>query len=190
VLLHDLDPLTLDVGGVAAPIPGAKPARILATLLVNANRRVSVDTLLDAVWGGDLGSAGSGSTLETHIWRLRKVMEPPRGRREDPTYLVNDSNGYRLIVNPDNADSLRFAQLAEQGDRLLASGDAERALRRYGPPPSSATSAASSSCDPVRWTHRPSELRSTRASARPRNCVTDSAAAPSIPSGCLPTTST
>jgi predicted ATPase/DNA-binding SARP family transcriptional activator len=129
--LHDLGPLTIEVDGVVVPVPGAKPARILATLLVNANRRVSVDTLMDAVWGGDLGSAGSGSTLETHIWRLRKVMEPTRGRREDPTYLVNDSGGYRLIVNPDNADSLRFAQLAEQGDRLSASGDAERALRRY-----------------------------------------------------------
>jgi len=128
--LHDLGSLGIQVDGVEAPIRGAKPARILTTLLVNANHRVSVDALLDAVWGEQVSDSTLG-TLESHVWRLRKLMEPRRGRRQEPTYLVNDAGGYRLIVNPENADSLRFAQLAEQGDRLLATDDPDRALRRY-----------------------------------------------------------
>jgi predicted ATPase/DNA-binding SARP family transcriptional activator len=128
--LHDLGTLGIEVGGVDSPIRGRKPARILATLLVNTNARVSIDTLVDAVWG-EQASASALGTLETHIWRLRKLLEPQRRRGTEPAYLVNDSLGYRLVVNPDNADSLRFAQLSEQGDRLLASGEPDRALRRY-----------------------------------------------------------
>ena len=77
--LHDLGSLGVEVGGVTSAIPGAKPARILATLLVNANRRVSIDTLLEAVWGEQATDSLLG-TLETHIWRLRKLMEPQRAR--------------------------------------------------------------------------------------------------------------
>ena len=130
VVLHDIGPLAVEIAGVDSPIPGAKPTRILAMLLVNANRRVSIDALLDVVWG-DRVTDSSVATLETHVWRLRKLLEPQRTRGADPTYLVNENSGYRLIVNPDNADSLRFPQLAEQGDRLLASGDPERGLQRY-----------------------------------------------------------
>lgn len=130
LVFHDLGVLGLEIGGVDSAIRGSKLARILATLLVNANRRVSIDTLLEIVWGEQV-SESSLATLETHIWRLRKLMEPQRVRGAAPTYLVNDNLGYRLVANPDNVDSLRFAQLAEQGDRLLASAEAERALGRY-----------------------------------------------------------
>jgi DNA-binding SARP family transcriptional activator len=129
--LHDLGPLQVEIDGHGtSPLRGAIPSRILTTLLVHANRRVEVGALMDAVWGLRV-TASTPGTLESHVWRLRKVLEPQRSPGEQPTYLVNDSGGYRLIVNPDNADSLRFAQLGEQGDRLLASGDPERALRRY-----------------------------------------------------------
>lgn len=130
LVVHDLGPLTIDLDGHEVAIRGMKPTRILTLLLVNANRRVSVDTLTDVLWGDEVTDL-SQSTLESHIWRLRKVMEPTRGRREEPTYLVNDAGGYRLAVGPANADSLRLVQLADQGDRLLASGDPERALGRY-----------------------------------------------------------
>ncbi|MEV4517887.1 BTAD domain-containing putative transcriptional regulator [Dactylosporangium sp. NPDC049525] len=129
--LRDLGSLRIDVDGVETTAGGAKPARILSTLLINANRRVSSDGLLQAVWG-EQATASAAHTLNSHVWRLRQVMEPHRAPRQPPTYLVNDTGGYRLIVNPDNVDSLRFTQLAEQGDDLLLSGDPARALDRYG----------------------------------------------------------
>ncbi len=128
--IHDLGTLVVEVGGAETPFGGTKPGLVLAVLLVNANRRVSVDALVDAVWG-EVHAESVLATLESHIWRLRKTTEPHRGRRQQPVYLVNDAGGYRLIVNPDNVDSLRFAQLAEQGDRLLATGEPDRSLDRY-----------------------------------------------------------
>jgi predicted ATPase/DNA-binding SARP family transcriptional activator len=128
--VHDLGSLSVEVDAVTTPIKGARLGRVLGTLLVNANRRVHVDALCDAVWG-DAASDSALNTLESHILRLRKIMEPNRARRTTPTYLVNDANGYRLLLGPENADSLRFTQLGEHGDRLLASGDPERALGRY-----------------------------------------------------------
>ena len=115
--VHDLGQLSVTVGGEPVPLRSGKLSRVLATLLINANRRVAIDTLIEAVWADDGGASRVG-TLESHIWRLRKLMEPGRGRREDPVYVVSDNLGYRLVVDPDNADSLRFVQLAEHGDRL------------------------------------------------------------------------
>ncbi|MGI3780263.1 MAG: AfsR/SARP family transcriptional regulator, partial [Janthinobacterium lividum] len=111
---------------------GARPAQVLALLLIHANRRVSTDALVTAMWGEDVtDTRKAAGTLESHIWRLRKVMEPQRERRQPPTYLVNDVGGYRLVVNPENADSLRFDQLARQGDDFLRSNEAGRALQSY-----------------------------------------------------------
>src|ERR1700689_1386454 len=128
--IHDLGALSIDVDGESVMLRSGMLSRVLATLLINANRRVAIETLIEAVWADD-GRASRLGTLESHIWRLRKLMEPGRGRREEPVYVVSDNLGYRLVVDPDNADSLRFVQLAEHGDRLIASGDAARALERY-----------------------------------------------------------
>lgn len=127
---RDLGVLQLEINGVARPVRGTRLGRVLATLLINANSRVTTDTLLDAAWG-DQVTVSSAGTLETHIWRLRKLIEPARNRGDGLTYLVNDTRGYRLVLNPENADSLRFVQLGEQGDRLLASGNADRGLHRF-----------------------------------------------------------
>jgi hypothetical protein len=62
--LRDLGSLGIQVDSVEALIRGAKPTRILATLLVNANHRVSVDVLLDAVWGEQVSDSTVG-TLES-----------------------------------------------------------------------------------------------------------------------------
>lgn len=128
--VRDLGPMIIEVSGVGTAVRWRVPAQILATLLVSPNRRVSVDTLLDVVWGEEVNDSTVG-TLESHVWRLRKLMEPDRARGVEPSYLVNDRGGYRLVVNPEHADSSRFAELAGQGDLLLATGDAGRARSRY-----------------------------------------------------------
>jgi len=99
--LRDLGSLVVEVDGVSTMTGGSKPARLLSMLLVNANRRVPVDALLTAVWGEQAGESAVG-TMESHIWRLRKAMEPHRSARQPPTHLVNDSYGHRLVVNSDN----------------------------------------------------------------------------------------
>ena len=59
-----------------------KPAALLAALAIEVNRRVPVETLMFAAWGEH--STASPSTLESHIWRLRRVLEPARDAGQAP----------------------------------------------------------------------------------------------------------
>ncbi|MCW2526593.1 MAG: hypothetical protein JWM76_1453 [Pseudonocardiales bacterium] len=127
--VQDLGTLLIDVDGDHLSPGGGKPAAILALLTINANQRVSVGPLMEALWG-DKVSARTASTLESHVWRLRRVLEPGRAAREAPSTLINDTGGYRLLVTPEQVDSLRFEQLAGEIRDLLAAGEPARALRR------------------------------------------------------------
>ena len=110
------------------PTRGARLNAVLATLLLHLNRRVSTDLLLDAVWGESV-TESSHSTLETHIWRLRRLLEPGRGRGQAANVLVNDAGGYRLLAQPDEVDSARFEQLGLEVLDLGTTQQPERALQ-------------------------------------------------------------
>ncbi len=66
-----------------------KQKALLALLLINANRPVSSDRILDAVWGDD--AFGKENSLHVHVSRLRSVLDPnraeatvPSSRRSEP----------------------------------------------------------------------------------------------------------
>jgi hypothetical protein len=81
---------------------------------------------MDALWGADAGKRNK-ATLESHVWRLRKVLEPGRRHGESPTVLINEVGGYRLTV----LSALRPVQLRRAG-RLLGTSRAEFAYRPSG----------------------------------------------------------
>ena len=124
----DLGVLAIERDGVAETVRGRRLATLLAALLIDADRHVSVDRLVDALWGGS--PKASTSTLDSHLFRLRQLLEPSRRRGTAPTVLLSEPRGYRLVVTPDQVDSLRFEQLVSDARRLLADGEPERALRR------------------------------------------------------------
>jgi DNA-binding SARP family transcriptional activator len=128
LLFHDLGPLEVERDGVAVPVGGPRLAAALSLLLIDAGRSVGVDALTDAMWGGDVRR--SPSTLDSHIWRLRKALDPGRARGAPSAVLTHDAAGYRLITAPDAVDSVRFARLAAQAHDLLADGSAEQARQR------------------------------------------------------------
>jgi predicted ATPase/DNA-binding SARP family transcriptional activator len=127
VQFHDLGPLLIDIEGSSRPLPGLKLTTALAALLINANQRVPVDTLIEAIWG-PAAHDGAASTLETHIWRLRRVLEPRRQRGAAPSILVNDTGGYRLVTPSETIDSLRFQHLADRSRDLADADDPEALL--------------------------------------------------------------
>ncbi|MDT0353422.1 BTAD domain-containing putative transcriptional regulator [Pseudonocardia charpentierae] len=125
---RDLGPLLVEVDGVERTPGGPRPAAALALLLINANRRVSSDTLGNALWAD--GRPRAASTLESHLWRLRQVLEPDRSQGRAPAVLVTESGGYRLVVSADQVDSVRFEQLVEDAATQLRQGRPDRALDR------------------------------------------------------------
>jgi DNA-binding SARP family transcriptional activator len=67
-----LGPFKVAVDGVAVELGGVKQRSVLAILLRSAGRRVSVDVLVDQVWGE--GSPGAIRSLRTHISNLRRSL--------------------------------------------------------------------------------------------------------------------
>ena len=90
--VRDLGALTVAVDEIERPVAGARAPTILAVLVINANQRVSVQTLLDATWGAGATDA-MVSTLESHVWRLRQLLEPGRANRQAPTVLITENGG-------------------------------------------------------------------------------------------------
>ena len=120
--VRDLGPLTVEVAGREAAPSGAKLTAILSMLVLHANQRVSTDSLVDAVWGADAGTDRL-PTLESHIWRLRRILEPARRRGEAAQVVVNDNSGYRFVALPGQIDSARFERLGEDARECSTLGD-------------------------------------------------------------------
>ena len=121
--IRDLGPLEVERAGTPVGLGGTRLAAALSLLLVNAGQHVSVDALADAMWGAE-SPARSPSTLDSHIWRLRKALEPQRLRGSPSAVLRRDRGGYRLTADAVSIDSARFTALADSTRDLLAAGRA------------------------------------------------------------------
>jgi predicted ATPase/DNA-binding SARP family transcriptional activator len=102
--------------GTPVPLGGARLRALLAMLLLDAGRPIPIDRLIDGLYG-DEPPAGAGNALQSQVSRLRQSI---------PVEL--DTAGYRLAVPRDEVDAHRFAALAADGHRALASGDTELAV--------------------------------------------------------------
>jgi DNA-binding SARP family transcriptional activator len=117
---------TLEVRGAdgqVVDLGGPQPRTVLAALLAANGRVVSVDALIDALWGEAPPKSAPG-TLQTYVSRLRRALEPDRAPRDEPRVLVSDPQGYRLVVEPDAVDMARFEALADAGRDALSQGRA------------------------------------------------------------------
>jgi DNA-binding SARP family transcriptional activator/tetratricopeptide (TPR) repeat protein len=84
-------------------IGGRQPAKVLAALLLDAGRLVTVDALIDAAWDGEAPA--------TAKHQVHKVVADLRRRL--PGAIETDGPGYR--VHPAEFDADRFAALAAAG---------------------------------------------------------------------------
>jgi predicted ATPase/DNA-binding SARP family transcriptional activator len=125
----DLGPIEVWRGGDRVPVRGQRLTSILSLLLIRANQRVSTDAMVEALWGDEV-TGQSRATLESHLWRLRRLLEPDRRRGEPFGTILHDTAGYRLAVTAEQADSMQFSRLGDTVSDLMLSGQPERALRR------------------------------------------------------------
>jgi DNA-binding SARP family transcriptional activator/basic membrane lipoprotein Med (substrate-binding protein (PBP1-ABC) superfamily) len=99
-------------------VGGRKQRALLAVLLLRAGETVSVDQLIDALWG-DKPPARAVSSVHAYVSRLRKVLGRDR--------IVRSDYGYRLVLERDELDLRRFEQLLAQGRELLEQRDSAQA---------------------------------------------------------------
>src|SRR3954452_6577131 len=94
-----LGPLEVTDGDRPLAPGGRKPRALLARLLLEPNRTVSVDRLVDALWGEDVPSSAV-KMVHIYVSQLRKVL--PSG------VLCTRSPGYALQVAPEAVDLVQF----------------------------------------------------------------------------------
>ena len=95
--------------------------------MTNANETVTVDALVDAVWGPEAPDRAAQS-LESLIWRLRKIIEPGRAARATATLLQTVELGYQLTLRRTHIDSYRLLEAHQRLPELLAANDNVQAL--------------------------------------------------------------
>jgi len=117
-----LGAVELSVDGSPVDLGGAQPRAIVAHLALDADRVVSVERLVDRLWGDDPPRTPLG-TLQSYISRLRRVLEPERPAGAASSRLLSEAPGYRLRVDPDDVDAHRFTRLAGDARRAIDGGD-------------------------------------------------------------------
>jgi DNA-binding SARP family transcriptional activator/tetratricopeptide (TPR) repeat protein len=101
-----LGPLEVLADGQPLDLGGQKHRVLLALLLLEANRVVSRDRLIDALWEEE-PPATAVKALQVYISQLRKQLGKERLQTKAP--------GYVLRVDPDELDLARFRRLHEEG---------------------------------------------------------------------------
>ncbi len=120
-----------DEGGRRLDLGAPRQRAVFAILVVYLNQVVSIDRLVDELWGESPPSAATAS-LQAYVSNLRRVLEPGRKPRTPAAVLVTEPPGYALRVPPDRLDAVRFERLAAEGRAALVAGDAAAAVAVLG----------------------------------------------------------
>ena len=113
-----LGPLEVSEDGRKLALGGPKQRAVLAHLILRANHVVPADLMIDGLWGEDPPESAR-NTLQTYVYRLRKVLGDGR--------LEGRDGGYVLAASIDEVDAARFETLVKQGKAQIASDPAAAA---------------------------------------------------------------
>src|SRR5450755_983112 len=108
-----LGPLEVSLERGTASLGGRKQRTLLAMLLLHANEIVSRDQLIDALWG-ELPPPSAAASLDTYLYRLRKLLGHDR--------LLREARGYLLRVEPGELDVDQFERLVANAGRPAEAG--------------------------------------------------------------------
>src|SRR5258708_13155584 len=89
------------------PLGGAKQRALLGLLLLNVNKVVSVDRIVDELWGENPPET-SANAVQVYVANLRKILPPNRAQGEAHELLLTPPPAHILTVTPEEVDSLPF----------------------------------------------------------------------------------
>jgi DNA-binding SARP family transcriptional activator/Tfp pilus assembly protein PilF len=117
-----LGPLLVRDGESVIGVPAGRQRVLLAALLMRAGAVVSADALAEVVWDGT-PPGGAGTTLRSHVSRLRQILGPAAGAR-----VVTRYPGYLIEASEGEVDLLRFRRQYRDGAAAIRGGDWARAF--------------------------------------------------------------
>lgn len=116
-----LGPVEVWHNGTHVPVTAPMQRAVLTTLLVRPGEVVSVDSIVDQLWGPEPPQTAQ-VTIRNYVQRLRRTL---------PEQVLDTAPpGYRLAIRPDNVDANRFASLVEQA-RTAASPNPVQAAQLF-----------------------------------------------------------
>ena len=124
-----LGPFDARIDGRALELPAGKPRALLAALLLRSGEVVSVDALVDELWG-EQPPPTAAKNVQGYVARLRRTL--------GEGVLVTQTPGYALRIDEQLLDSSRFRALVEEARHEEPAAAADRlrdALALWRGPP-------------------------------------------------------
>ena len=128
--VHVLGPVEVHRDGVAVDLGGPQQRAVIAHLAIDVGRVVSVERLIDRLWGDQPPRTPLG-TLQSYVSRLRRAVEPAREAGVAPQVLVSEAPGYVLRLAPEAIDVHRFTAILNEARSAAAAGYASQALEHF-----------------------------------------------------------
>ncbi|MBS2531667.1 tetratricopeptide repeat protein [Catenulispora sp. NF23] len=122
-----LGPLTARRDGQMLELGWARQQAVLAVLLLELNRPVPVDRIIDAVWGVDQ-PRDARNALQTYVSRLRKILQPDWSAGDAGGVLLSTRNGYLVRGDPRNLDTVVFERRLVAARAHQEDGDVRSAV--------------------------------------------------------------
>jgi DNA-binding SARP family transcriptional activator len=121
-----LGPLEISAGTERVELGGTRQQIVLAALLLSANRMVTIDRLVEAIYGEDPPPTAR-MQAQISISSLRQLFAS-HGRA---AVIATRAHGYEIQVSAEKLDAQRFTQLLAAGVAAREAGQADRAVASY-----------------------------------------------------------
>src|SRR5262245_41406444 len=115
-----LGPFEVRDGERVVPLPRRKHRALLALLLLRLGEPVSVDTLLEELWGASPPKTAL-EALRNYISQVRKAL--------GADLIETQGHGYVLRVDPAEVDALRFERLVAEARNRASAAEQAAGLR-------------------------------------------------------------
>jgi DNA-binding SARP family transcriptional activator len=106
-----LGPMEIHVAGRRVPVRGPMRQRLLAAFLAARGELVTVESLVDELWG-TTPPPKLENALQAQISRVRRQLEGLEPDRAAPRF-VTTAVGYRFLVEPHEIDATAFAAVVD-----------------------------------------------------------------------------
>ena len=122
VEFHILGPLEFRHAHGRGSIDAPKERALLGVLLLHPNEVVSIDRLIDELWG-ERPPATAKKIVQTYVSHLRRLL--------GPELIVTRPPGYVLLIEADALDAGRFRRVTGEARQLASTGHVEQARTLY-----------------------------------------------------------